>query len=476
MKLTTPLASLVLLLACAAPGAASAAPWSAPADIGAPAPAVLAPGLAFAHTGFGLLTWQIDAQPTFSTATLQLRNDGVSSAALALGPPAATLQRTPDSIVAGPVFEDRGRGLVLRTLAVAAGPDGTRRTRLSWSAVDGAGRLGGLHTITTATLGATPSLAEDHLGNAIAAWSELLPVAPHADVGRYRIRAAWRPAGRAFGAPVTLGTADAPGYARNGAVAATIGRAGRAVVAFADLRVNGGRDRKRVLVWSRTPRRGFGAAQAVGAHSDAADFALAVSDRGRIFVAWGTQDGGEEANTPWILRVATQAPRATRFGAARVIDTGASSRLRPPGAIQLALDPEGRAILAWSAVRAGPAFPVLAATSDTAGHFATPQQVAPSGALGGLAVRQDGAAILAYANIAAASPFGADATDQAFAAVRSSAGQPFGAPEAIAAPDHALAPVVAFDPVSGRPTAAWAARPSTTATTAVLRVATRDAP
>lgn len=483
MNVRAALAPAALLLACCAPSAAAAAPWSAPVDLGAPAAAVLTPSLAFAHTGFGLVTWQVDSEPTFSTATLQLPNDGVSSRAVALGPPMAAVRATSDSIAAGPVFEDRGRGLVLRTLAIAAGPDGSRRSRLSWSAIDGAGRIGRTHTITTATLGAAPSLAEDHNGNAIAAWSEVLPAPPHADTGRYRIRAAWRPAGKAFGRPVTLGTSDGPSYARNGAVAATIGRAGRAVVAFASLRVSARRDRKRVLVWSRTPRRGFGAPQAIGAHSDNADFALAVTDRGRIFVAWGTQDGGEEANTPWILRVATRRPGATHFGAARVLDRGASSRLRPPhGALRLVTDPAGHATLAWTAVARGATNPVLAAASDDAGHFGPTQQIAPAGVLGGLAVRQDGTAIVTYARIASSSPFGEMATDQAFAALRPPLPALFGAPEAIAGPDHALAPVVAFDQTSGRPTVAWpasltgAAPGNGAATTAILRVATRDAP
>jgi hypothetical protein len=125
---------------------------------------------------------------------------------------------------------------------------------------------------------------------------------------------------------------------------------------------------------------------------------------------------------------------------------------------------------------------VLVATSDAGGHFGATQQVAPTGTLGGLAMRQDGTAILSYARIVSASPFGEIDTDQAFAVLRPRLPALFGAPEAIAAPDHALAPVVAFDPRSGQATAAWPARlggadPSAgTATTAVLRVATRDVP
>jgi hypothetical protein len=490
MSLRAALAPVALLVACAAPSTAAGAPWSAPVDLGPPADYVLAPAVAFTHTGLGLLTWQRRAQPALAgglpgatSVIVKQRNDGVVSRALALGLPGATVQATADSIAAGPVFEDGGRGLVLRTLSLSPDGDGNRRRRLSWSAVSGAGRIGRAHTIATATLGADPSLAEDHRGNAIAAWSEYSPTSAKSDVGTYRIRAAWRPAGRAFGTPVTLYRTDAPGYARNGAVTAAIGREGRAVIAFADLQIRKRRDLKRVLVWSRTPRRGFAGPQAIGTHSDAADFALAVTDRGRIFVGWGTQDGGEEANTPWILRVASRRPGAARFGAARVLDRGASSRLRPPdGAVRLVADPEGHATLAWTAVRPGATYPVLVATSDAGGHFGAMQQVAPAGVLGGLAMRQDGTAILTYARIASTSPFGDMGTDQVFAVLRPRLSALFGAPEAIAGPDHALAPVVAFDQRSGRPTAAWPARPrgadpsTGITTTAVLRVATRDAP
>jgi hypothetical protein len=471
-----PLHALLALLIAAAP-AAAAPPWSSPVDIGPPADYVLSPGLRFSHRGVGLATWQVRAQPAGAGAlpgaigVIQDQpNDGVTSRALALGVPAAKVQQLPDSIAAGPVFQDDGRGLVLRTLALSSDGDGNRRQRVAWSAVGRNGTIGRAQAITTATLGGVPTLAEDHSGNAIAGWSELVR-------GRYRIRASWRPAGKAFGGPVTLYTTDAPGYARNGAVAVAIGREGRAFVAFADLRVNRRTDRKRLLAWTRTPRRGFGAAMVAGPHSDAADIALAVTDHGRAFVAWGTQDGGEEANTPWILRAATLAPRATRFSTPQLVDRGTNDH-RPAGGLRLAVDPRGRVTLAWSSVRDNGGFPVFAARTAAAGaRFGAPQQIAPMGALGGLAEREDGAAVVTYARVLAE-----QVSDQAYAAVRVGPTAPFGAPEALAGVDHAMAPAVAFNTLGGSPTAIWPARPTGVdpsygvGRTAVLRIAMRDAP
>ena len=43
--------------------------------------------------------------------------------------------------------------------------------------------------------------------------------------------------------------------------------------------------------------------------------AARASRTGRTVVAWATQDGGEEANEPSVVRAAVRAPRAARFGA-----------------------------------------------------------------------------------------------------------------------------------------------------------------
>jgi hypothetical protein len=96
------------------------------------------------------------------------------------------------------------------------------------------------------------------------------------------------------------------------------------------------------------------------------------------------------------------------------------------------------------------------------------------------AARADGAAIVTWAQGMIAG--GSVLPNQAFAAVRPADAGAFGAPEAVADPDIAGPPTVAFDPFTGRPTVAWAAQPNGVdrvmgvGRTAVLRFATREAP
>jgi hypothetical protein len=197
-------------------------------------------------------------------------------------------------------------------------------------------------------------------------------------------------------------------------------------------------------------------------------------------VAWGTQNGGEEAGRPWIVRAATLAPGAHRFSAAQTLDPGRGIN-RPIGVVALAVAANGRATAAWSGVRrtsyADLSFPVTTATSDRAGRSAHATEIAPFGAVGGLAVRADGAAIVTWARTA-----GQVLTGEASAAVRPAGALSFGAAEAIADPDVASPPTAALNPITGSPTVAWAARPNGVdpsmgvGRTAVLRFATREAP
>jgi hypothetical protein len=119
----------------------------------------------------------------------------------------------------------------------------------------------------------------------------------------------------------------------------------------------------------------------------------------------------------------------------------------------------------------------MVAKSDVTGRFGRAQQLARSGAVGGIAVRPDGATIVTWAHAV-----GDQQTDQAIAALRLPGATAFADPEAIAPPDVASPPVVAFNPHTGRPTVAWPARPNGVdpshgvGRTAILRIATRDAP
>jgi hypothetical protein len=480
--------ALVLSLATVAlAGPAQAAgPWSAPVDVGPPSDYVEAPRLAFSPAGTGLVGWlmRLGGEPGAIGGPIQGHNDGYSGRIAPLGSSGAPgpVRTLPDSIAAGPALDATGRGLVLRTLVLSCDPNcAYRRKRMTWSNVSRNGTVGRAHRLATATMTDPPALAVDARGDAVAAWSEYRPPAGRRELwGSFRIRAAWRPARAAFGRPVTLLTTQALDYEHNGAVSAAIGRSGRAVVVFADVRERPGRDRRLVLAWTHGSRGGFSRRLVVGPHAGFTRMASAVTDRGRAFVAWGTQDGGEQADKPWVVRAATLAPGDRRFSKAQTLDPGRGVN-RPVGVIALAVDADGGATAAWSGVRwrsyTDFSFPVTTATSDRQGRFARATEIAPFGAVGDVAVRADGAAIVTWAQTA-----GQVLTGQASAAVRPAGAQSFGAPEAIAEPDVASPPTAAFNPVTGSPIAAWAARPTGVDTsmgigrTAILRFATREAP
>jgi hypothetical protein len=479
---------LVIALATvglAAP-AQAAAPWSAPIDLGPPSDYVQAPRLTFSPAGTGLLGWLVrtGGEPGAVGGRLVSHNDGYAGRIASLGAYGVlgSVRALPDSVGAGPALDATGRGLILRTLALSTDENGRRRYRMTWSNVSRNGTVGRAHRLVTATMTDPPALAVGADGSAVAAWNEYRPPASQRELwGRFRIRAAWRPRGGSLGRPVTLLDTQALDYEHNGAVTAAIGGNGRAAVVFADARERPGRDRRAVVAWTRDARHGFGPTLVVGPHAGFARMAAAVTDRGRVIVAWGTQDGGEEANKPWVVRAATLAARARSFSHAQTLDPGHGISYAV-GAVVLAVAADGRATAAWSGVRRSAptdlTFPVMSATSDATGRFAPATEIAPDGVVGGLAVRADGAAIATWIRTLSVGP----TTGQATAAVRPGGATTFGAAEAIADPDVASPPTAAFDPVSGGAVVAWAARPTGVDTsmgltrTAVLRLATRQAP
>jgi hypothetical protein len=478
----------VFALALVAP-ARAAAPWSVPADVGPPGDYVEAPTLAFSPAGTGLAGWLVRAQPPGAgglpggiNVTYQGDDDGYTSriAPLRAGGALGTARAMQGIDVAGPALDATGRGLVLRSRILSSDDNARRRQRVTWASVSSRGVVGQAHRLLTATLTDPPSLAVDARGDAVAAWSEYTPPRSSREIwGGFLVRAAYKRAGHAFGTPVTLLVTQALDYEHNGAVTAAIGRDGRALVVFADARERPGRDRRIVYAWRSSGSGRFGRTMRVGPHAGFAQVAATVTDRGRAIVVWGTQDGGEQADRPWIVRAAALAARSSKFGAVQTLDPGGGVE-RGFGGVAVAAAGDGRAAVAWTAVRgagAGLSFPVITATSDAAGRFAPGQTLAPSGAVGGVAVRRDGAAIVTWANVV-----GIQQTSQAMAAIRPAGARAFAAPEPIADPDVAGPPAVAFDPVSGRPTAAWPARPNGVdpsmgvGRTAILRVATRAAP
>src|SRR5919201_1459067 len=299
-----PLLAALLALIFAAP-AGAAGRWSAPIDIGPPGDYVESPSLAFAPTGTGLAGWLVRAQPSSAgglpgavNVNYQGDNDGYTSRVLGLaaGDRLGPVHVVPASIVAGPELDGTGNGLVLRSLALSSDADARRRQRITWSSVSPRGDVRPAHRLVTATLIARPSLAVDARGDAVAAWSEYLPPKSRRALwGSFRVRVAFRRAGHGFAAPVTLFVTQALDFEHNGAVTAAISADGKSLVVFPDAHEPRHGERRTVYAWVGTRRGGFGPTMKVGPQSGFADVAATVTAQGRAVVAWGTQDGGEEA-------------------------------------------------------------------------------------------------------------------------------------------------------------------------------------
>jgi hypothetical protein len=444
--------ALSVLVLATGGSARAEAPWSPPIDLGPPTSGAKAVGLAFSARGQGLLGWTLGP----SGFVASLRGDGF------LGSPS----RLPMFLAAGPALgassalssrPGAGHAIVLmrRLLAVRPSTDPRKdRTQLSWALVAPDGTLGRVRALTTA-LGLTyqVKLAVNRHGDAIALWNESEDT-----------RASYRPAGGRFSRPVTIFRGRSGDYPDR---AAAIGADGRAIVVDAGAVV-----RARV----RTRNGRFSRVMSVGRGNGSTQASAAVSNGGEAIVAWGSQDAGEEANEPWVIRAARLRRGARRFSVTQTLDPG-SAIARPEGRIALAFTPGGKATIAWSAIGAQNTFPVMAAAAKHGGRFEHAQQLAPAGAVGDVAVRADGAAVVVWSKLA-----GPQQPIQIFGSVRPAGTPAFGSPEAIGSPDVAISPpLVAFDPASGRPTAAWAARPPWQQSegffdNAVVHLATRTAP
>lgn len=444
-----------LLTLATATSAHAAAPWSAPLTLGPPSNGSQAVGLGFSPRGEGLFGWtlgqasyvaSIDGDGALGTPT-RLPMTLVAGPALAASPPLPTLPQS-------------RRAIVILRRRLPSPPTGTTtppvdRSRLSWALVRPDGTVGKVRTLSTEQCLSCYQihLAVNWLGDAVAVWRN--------DAGD--ARAAYRPSGGNFEKPITIFKAANGQYPD---LAAAVGVDGRAIVVDAGMTVR---------ARSRAPRGGFGRVMRAGRGNGSASVAVSVSNGGQAIVAWGSQDGGEQADEPWIVRTSRLSHRSRRFSATQTLDTG-SAIGRPAGRIALAFSPGGKATVAWSAVGPNQTFPVMVAAAGRGGRFAAPQLLAASGAVGGVAVRADGAAVVAWSrHVGEQQPVGV------LASVRGPGATAFGAPEEVSGSERAfLPPIVAIDPLTGRPSMAWGARPLPepldTVDSSVVHVATRAAP
>ena len=441
------------VVAASAAGTATAAPpWSEPRSIGAPTGVVADAEIGFWPGGTVLLSRR-------TSADVGARREDYVDRLATLTPAGRLVEHRPlaDPLAAPPQLLGQGRVALLRERLLSEQDATPRRVRLSLSVGSiarpaGRRRSQRLASFTTYSQGGSSALAVGPRGQIAIAW-----IAYRGDdlgLGRWRVRLALRrPNGRFDVRTVAAGASQESGGNEPPGVAAAIGARGDVNVAHT---VSG-------PVKVRTLRRGrrFGRPQTLGPQSGIFDLALRSSRSGRTVVAWGTQDGGEEASEPYVVRAAVRPPGAARFGPTQVLDPGEANGERVAGRMRLAMSADGTAALAWSNAkgRFGAATqPVRATVAERDGGFGPVVELAASGAARDVAVRADGAALVAWTD-----PRGrtfAPGPPATFAALRPGPGQPFGAPELIASssPGSGLGQAAAaYDPRTGRPTVIWTA-------------------
>ena len=229
---------------------------------------------------------------------------------------------------------------------------------------------------------------------------------------------------------------------------------------------------RRVEARVRRAGHSWGTPQRLGPSSGFSEIAAAASEGGRMVVAWGTQDLGIEANSPWIVRAAVRGSGPHHFHSAQQLERSEGIE-RPAGGVGAAIAPDGSATVAWSGItgtRFPHLFPARVATAPRgAPRFDAAQQLAPSAVVGDVAVDDQGSALVVAATLP--EPGDNQRTDQVFASLRPAGAAAFGVPELVSAPEHAQPPRAAFNPVSHQPAVVWISAPQ--GATHTLRYAAR---
>ena len=446
LRLAPLLAALTLI---AAAPAAAAPPWSAPSTIASGIPQVGQPEVTIAGNGRAVLS-----------ARLTTQAQGVPSHGFSRlwgeQPDGGFAVRGRLVLAAPPVAYGAGR-LVLLRLALAAGDltiadlDDPSRQSLGYSFGRCCGTLevdaGGYRRLSAHADRSSGAIAANRRGDAAAAWVEHL-------AGRDHLVVAVRGPSRPFGRPSVIAGS---GFMSSPSVAWSA--RGDLLVAYQRSISRPGRTDRRVEARVRRAGHGWGRAQRLGASSGFSQITAAASANGRMLVAWGTQDIGEEANTPWIVRAAIRQAGPHGFRAAQDLEVSEGRDERPAGTVAAAMAPDGTATVSWSGIagaRFPHTFPLRVATAGSSLRFGTAQTLAPNAAAGDVAMDARGAAIVVWATLSI--PGVNQGTEQVFANLRAPGGATFGAAEAVGPAERAELPRVAMDGATGRAAVVWVSR------------------
>ena len=181
----------------------------------------------------------------------------------------------------------------------------------------------------------------------------------------------------------------------------------------------------------------------------------AVSAKGRVWVAWSSQalsEGGD--NGPFSLRVAVSRSHSSRFAPAQNLDSYAG-RVHDESRFDLALDRLGKGVVAWSAYDSGH-FRARVARLTSDGAVSRADTLSPPGydaVVGDLAVSPEGDLVAVWSRLDAVGEIGTSVLAGYVPASGAYTGE-----EQVSRGDRANQPAVAFDPVTGFPTAVWSQR------------------
>jgi hypothetical protein len=306
-------------------------------------------------------------------------------------------------------------------------------------------------------------LAVNDRGEAVAVWVEANGTSRTGRALNDRLWVSVRRARGAFSRPTVL-----VGSGRLDSVDAAVGANGDILVAFTRAPIVRGRETRprTVSVRYRRAGHGFGSVQTVGPNQGFADIATAIASNGRGYVAWGTQDLGEEANQPFRVYAGVKPAGPDRFREPTVLDDGGGGIERPIGRVTIAVAANAEATVAWSGVRVTRTandlrvlYPVLSASTGAGARFGATRPVAGgNGATGGVAVSPAGGATVVWT---AMRPGLFDQPSGVLAARRASGAAAFGRAETVTdQPPGAddFPPAVALDPATGHPVAAFTGR------------------
>jgi len=442
-------------------GALAAPPWSAPQNVrGSAGAAVLAPSLDFGRASAGIVGWGTSPSPFTAGVPVTGRAAGLRGAT----PAGATDDLSPYGLAA-PVqaYAATRTVALLQRNAPGARPNGdfqtAQRLSVAFGGVDGT--FGTPHVLqsSVAPLLADADLAVNDRGDAIAAWIQERDTTRTGVALNDVLWISTRRAGGSFSRPTVL-----VGSGRLTSVDVAVGANGDLLVAFTRAPIASGRQGQPRSVAVRYRRAGhsFGSIQTIGPNEGFADIATAIAPNGRGYVAYGTQDLGEEANQPFRVYAAVKPAGPNRFRAAAQLDDGANGLERPVGNVSIAVAPNADATVAWSGVRTQTSptlqvfYPVLAASTGAGARFGAAQSVAAgNGAVGGVTVSPAGTATVVWTALRPglfAQPTGV------LAAQRPAGASAFGTAETVTdqAPGaNDSPPAIALDPASAQPVVAF---------------------